>query len=308
MSKLGLIIATAVLSLSTVLNTTLADNKPVVVSSKIDTEGTLLGNMMILTLEAHGIKTQDKLSLGGLPIIRRAIMSSEIDLVPEYTGNGAFMFDNQKEAPEWKDLQKGWEKVKQLDYDSNRLVWLPPANANNTYALAVRSDVATPNNLKTMTDFGKWVAGGGNAKLIASQEFVNFDGALPAFETTYEFKLKPEQMIVVSGGDTANTIKAAAEQTNGVNTAMVYGTDGAIEPAGLVVMEDDKNTQVVYAPAPVIREEVLKNNPDIAKILEPVFQSLDASVLRGLNARVQVDGELPKAVAESYLKEKGLLK
>lgn len=308
MQKLGLLMATAVLSLSTLLNPALAETKPVVVSSKIDTEGTLLGNMIILTLEANGIKTQDKLSIGGLPIIRKAIIGSEVDIVPEYTGNGAFMFENQKDAPEWKDLQKGWEKVKQLDYDANKLVWLTPANANNTYALGVRSDVASPNKLKTMTDFGKWVAGGGNVKMIASQEFVNFDGALPAFESTYQFKMKPEQMIVVSGGDTANTIKAAAEQTNGVNTAMVYGTDGAIEPAGLVVMEDDKNTQVVYAPVPVIREDVLKANPDIEKVLDPVFKSLDASVLRGLNARIQVDGELSKAVAESYLKEKGFIK
>lgn len=309
MYKIGLMTAAAVLTLTSLFNPVIAaDSKPVVVSSKIDTEGTLLGNIILLALEANGIKTQDKLSLGGLPIVRKALISGEIDIVPEYTGNGAFIFEGQKDAPEWKNLQQGWERVKKLDYDANKLVWLNPAQANNTYALAVRSDVATPNNLKTMTEFGKWIAGGGNVKLIASQEFVNFGGALPEFEKAYAFKMKPEQMVVVSGGDTANTIKAAAEQTNGVNTAMVYGTDGAIAPADLVVMEDDKNTQMVYAPAPVIREEVLKTYPDISKVLAPIFESLDADTLRGLNARIQVDGELSKAVAESYLKDKGFIK
>jgi osmoprotectant transport system substrate-binding protein len=308
MQRLALLTALTVLTASTFFNPVLAENKPVVVASKIDTEGALLGNMIVLTLEANGIKTQDKLSLGGTPIVRKALIGGEIDIYPEYTGNGAFMFEAEKDAPDWKDLQQGWNKVKKLDYDANKLVWLPAANANNTYALAVRSDVATPNHLKTMTDFGQWVTGGGNSKLIASQEFVNFAGGLPAFESTYSFKFKPEQMVIVSGGDTANTIKAAADQTNGVNTAMVYGTDGAIEPAGLVVMEDDKNTQVVYAPAPVVREEVLKTYPDMVKVLTPVFESLDAPTLRGLNARIQVEGELAKDVAASYLKDKGFIK
>lgn len=286
-----------------------ASGKPVVVSSKIDTEGTLLGNMIMLSLEANGIKTTDKLSLGGLPIVRKALIAGEVDIVPEYTGNGAFMFSKDLEkAPEWKDLQKGFEKVKQLDYDTNKLVWLTPAQANNTYALAVREDVAGPANLKTMSDFGKWVAGSGKVKMIASQEFVNFGGALPEFEKTYGFKMKPDQMVVVSGGDTANTIKAAAEQTNSVNTAMVYGTDGAIAPSKLRVMEDDKGTQVVYAPAPVVREDALKAHPEIAKILDPVFKSLNADILRGLNAKIQVDGEASKAVAQGYLKEKGFVK
>ena len=34
---------------------------------------------------------------------------------------------------------------------------------------------------------------------------------------------------------------------------MVYGTDGAIQAAGLVVLDDDKSVQPVYAPAPIIR-------------------------------------------------------
>ena len=74
---------------------------------------------------------------------------------------------------------------------------------------------------------------------------------------------------MLSGGDTAATIKAAADQTNGANAAMVYGTDGGIAPSGLVVLEDDKSVQPVYAPAPIIREAVLKENPKIAEILKP---------------------------------------
>ncbi|MBD2747807.1 ABC transporter substrate-binding protein [Microvirga sp. BT688] len=279
----------------------------VVVSSKIDTEGSVLGNIILLALDANGIKTQDRIQLGATPVVRKALTAGEIDIYPEYTGNAGFFF-NKADDPVWKDAAKGFETAKKLDYDANKIVWLDPSPANNTWAIALRKEVADANKLKTMSDFGQWVAKGGKVVLAASAEFVNSEAALPAFQKTYDFRMKPEQLIVLSGGDTAATIKAAAEQTNGANAAMVYGTDGGIAPSGLVVLTDDKGVQPVYAPAPVVREAALKENPKIAEILKPVFASLDLATLQGLNARVQVGGEPAKAVATDYLKSKGFLK
>jgi osmoprotectant transport system substrate-binding protein len=279
----------------------------VVVSSKLDTEATLLGNVIRIVLEANGVKTQDRLTLGGTPVVRKAIISGEIDIYPEYTGNAAFFF-NKADDPAWKDLAKGYELAKKLDYDANKIVWLTPAPANNTWAIAVRKDVASGAKLATMSDFGKWVAGGAKVKLAGSAEFVNSPAALPSFQKTYGFALKPDQLLVLSGGDTAATIKAAADQSNGVNAAMVYGTDGGIAASGLTVMNDDKNDQPVYAPTPIIREAVLKEHPKIAEMLKPVFESFTRETLQELNARIQVGGEPAKAVAEDYLKSKGLLK
>jgi osmoprotectant transport system substrate-binding protein len=281
--------------------------KDVVVSSKIDTEGGLLGNIIYLALQANGVPVADRISLGGTPVVRKAITAGEIDIYPEYTGNAAFFFDKAADDS-WRDLKKGYELAKKLDYDANKIVWLASSPANNTWAIAIRQEVAGAAKLKTMSDFGKWVAGGGKAKLIGSTEFVTSAGALPAFQSTYGFTLKPDQLVVLSGGDTAATIKAAAEQTNGVNTAMVYGTDGAIEPAGLVVLEDDKNVQQVYAPAPLVREDVLKANPKIGEILPPIFAKLDGDTLRKLNARIQVDGEQSRAVAKAFLTANGFVK
>lgn len=187
-------------------------------------------------------------------------------------------------------------------------MWLAPAPANNTWGVAVLSSVAQARHLKTFSDFGKWVAGGGNVKLAASAEFVNSASALPSFEKAYGFKLKPDQLVVLSGGDTAATIKAAANQTDGVNAAMVYGTDGGIASSGLTVLDDDKHVQPVYAPAPVIREAVLKAHPQIADYLKPVFASLDLKTLQMLNARIQINGEPAAGVAKSYLKSKGFVK
>ncbi|WP_193099844.1 ABC transporter substrate-binding protein [Burkholderia sp. Z1] len=280
---------------------------PVVVSSKIDTEGNLLGNIIAQVLKAHGIAVTEKIALGATPIVRKALTSGEIDIYPEYTGNAAFFF-NKADDPVWKDAAKSYDTAKQLDYAANHLVWLAPAPANNTWGVAVLAPVAQSQHLKTFSDFGKWVAGGGKVKLAASAEFVNSASALPSFEKAYGFKLKPEQLVVLSGGDTAATIKAAANQTDGVNAAMVYGTDGGIASSGLAVLDDDKHVQPVYAPTPVIREAVLKAHPQIADYLKPVFASLDLKTLQSLNARIQINGEPAAGVAKNYLKSKGFVK
>ncbi|MFA8329139.1 ABC transporter substrate-binding protein [Burkholderia ubonensis] len=279
----------------------------VVVSSKIDTEGNLLGNLIVQVLKAHGIPVTEKIALGATPIVRKALVSGEIDIYPEYTGNAAFFF-NKADDPVWKNATQGYDAAKKLDYAANRLVWLTPSPANNTWGVAVLAPLAQAQRLKTFSDFGRWVAGGGKVKLAASAEFVNSASALPSFEKAYGFKLKPDQLVVLSGGDTAATIKAAANQTDGVNAAMVYGTDGGIAASGLAVLDDDKHVQPVYAPAPVIRETVLKAHPQIADYLKPVFASLDLKTLQTLNSRIQINGEPAAGVAAQYLKAKGFVK
>lgn len=284
-----------------------ANAADVVVSSKIDTEGGVLGNIIQSVLNANGIKTVDRIQLGATPVVRKAIIAGEIDIYPEYTGNAAFFFE-KADDPVWKDAAKGYAEAKKLDYDANKVVWLTPSPANNTWAIALRKDVTDANKLASLSDFGKYVSGGGKVVLAASSEFVNSAAALPAFQTTYGFTLKPDQLITLSGGDTAATIAAAANQTNGANAAMVYGTDGGIQPSGLVVLTDDKNVQPVYQPAPIIREAVLKENPKIEEVLKPVFEKLDLVTLQELNGRVQVGGEPAKGVAEDFLKKNGFLK
>jgi osmoprotectant transport system substrate-binding protein len=263
--------------------------------------------MIVELLEAHGLAVVDKVQLGPTKIVRTAILAGQIDIYPEYTGNGAFFF-NREADPAWKNGPAGYALVKQLDAQQNHLDWLAPAPANNTWAIALRRDLAEKAKLATMSEFAKYVSGGGTVKLAASAEFVNSPAALPAFQTAYGFALTQDQLLVLSGGDTAVTIKAAAEGTSGVNAAMCYGTDGQLAALGLSVMQDDKGVQPVYEPAPVIRDAVLQSHPEIPGILDPVFASLTLERLQALNARIAVKGEQAKAVAADYLKTQGFLK
>ena len=279
--------------------------QPVVVSSKLSSESAMLGQMIRLLLEDRGIPTVDRMTLGATPVVRRALLAGEIDLYVEYTGNAGFFF-NRPNDPAWKDLQRGYELGAKLDLEANRIVWLAPARASNAWALAVRRDVATQHGLVTMSDFARWVREGGAVKLACSAEFANA-GTLRSLEQTYSFHLEPRQKIVLAGGETAATIGAAAARTNGINTAMVYGTDGGIVAADLVLLEDDGKDQPIYAPVPIVREAVLRAHPQIAGIVQPLMASLTRESLQALNARVQIDGESSDDVAADYLRTQGFI-
>src|SRR5439155_19068420 len=112
----------------------------IVVASKIDTEGALLGQMIAALLEARGLPVEKKVQLGPTNIVRAALLAGQIDLYPEYTGNGAVFFRREAD-PAWKNAAAGYAAVKGLDGAENHLVWLTPAPANNTWVIAIRNDL-----------------------------------------------------------------------------------------------------------------------------------------------------------------------
>jgi osmoprotectant transport system substrate-binding protein len=299
------ILKSLLLSAALLLGTWAPIHAAVVVSSKLSSESAMIGEMIRLLLNASGIETVDRTAIGATYVVRKALLAGQIDIYVEYTGNGGFFF-NLPSDPAWKDLRQGYELGSRLDYAANRIIWLTPANASNAWALAVRKDVARANHLTTMSDFGRWVSGGGKVVLACSAEFANA-GTLRSLENAYGFTLRSNQLIVLAGGETSATISAAAAQTNGTNTAMVYGTDGNVIAANLQVLEDDKHAEPIYAPVPMVREAVLKAHPQIAQIIKPLMESFSRETLQQLNARVQVNGESIVAVAEDYLKSKGFL-
>lgn len=279
----------------------------VTVGSKIDTEGSLLAQMIILMLHDRGFSVVDRSQFGPTQVVRAALLSSDIDMYPEYTGNGQLFFSDTDPGI-WKNAQQGYDTVKGLDKDRNNVIWLKPAPANNTWAIATTREMADRENLSTLEDFAVYVNRGGRVRLAASEEFVTSKAALPAFQEAYDFTLRQDQLLTFAGGNTAQTEKAAAEGTDGVNFAMAYGTDGALGALGLVVLSDPRGAQPVYQPAPTVRGAVYQEYPEMSGILEPVFASLDLQTLQSLNARIALEGRDAAEVAESYLASRGFLK
>ncbi len=277
---------------------------PVVIGSKIDTEGELISSIVKVTLEENGFEVRDKSQTGATEVVRKALIAGEIDLYPEYTGNGFWFYgdtlsDDEKAA--FKDGEAGYELVASLDLAENGVVWLEPARANNTWSIAVREDFAEEQGLETMSDFAEYVKAGKTTKVAASDEFFTNLDANPEFERVYGYTLTADQQVRLAGGNTAATEKAVADGTDGVNFGMAYGTDGGLADFGLVVLEDDLGAQLVYWPTPIATGGIMERYPEIAELLEPVMASLTIEKLQELNARIQVNGEDADEVARDFL-------
>lgn len=285
---------------------TVKEGPEVRVASLLDSEGVLLGSMVIKMLDANGIKTVDKTKFGTPEVVRKALLAGDVDASIDYTGSGQYYVGPEGD-PLWNDPVKGWEQIKTEDA-KNGLAWLSPAPANNGEYLAVTQEFADENNLATMEDFAKFVNGGGEVKLIGDQSWMDNPSGLKAYEKAYGFTLTNDQKIGLSNGVTAQFIEAVVKGTDGANVAEVYATDGGLAEQGLVILEDTKNVPPVYAPTPVFRTEIMEAYPEIESILKPVFDSLTTQKLQELNRQVAFGGRPGSDVAEEYLTENGFLK
>ena len=283
---------------------------PVVIGSKIDTEGELISSIVKVMLEENGFEVEDRSQTGATEVVRKALIAGEIDIYPEYTGSGFWFYGDtltDDERAAFKDGEAGYELVASLDLTENGIVWLEPARANNTWAIAVREDFAETEDLKTMSDFTEYVKAGKPTKLAASDEFFTNLDANPEFERVYGYALTADQQVRLAGGNTAATEKAVADGTDGVNFGMAYGTDGALADLGLIVLEDDLGAQLVYWPTPIATGEIMEAYPEIADLLKPVMAALDVETLQELNARIQVSGEDADEVARDFLTAGGFI-
>ncbi len=293
----------------TATSTTSTAKGPIRVGSKIDTEGSLLGQMIIALLEDGGFSVEDKTRTGATDVVRKALLSGQIDIYPEYTANAILVFnkDTLVDPNVLKSAALTYEMAKSLDAP-NGVIWLAASPANNTWAVALRRDFADRLKIKSMEDWAAYIKKGGAVKIVGSQEFFASPVAMPAFETAYGFKLKPGQTIALATGDTAVTEKAAAEGANGANAAMAYGTDGTLAALSLAVLSDPKGAQPIYQPAPTVGKDVFDKYPEIATILDPAFAKLSLETLQTLNGQIVVQGRDAKAVARDWLKSEGLIR
>ena len=278
--------------------------KPVTIATMIDSEGAILGKMMVKLLEAKGIPVVDRTEFGTPEVLRKALESGEVDLVLDYTGSGQYYHEGNDPAT-WSDPVKGYEMTKKLDAEKNDLHWLTPANANNTESLAVTRAFSSLTGIRDMPGFAAYVNQGKPVKLICSQTFADNTLGLVGLEQAYGFKLKKDQLIILSSGNTAEMLKALSEGISGVNVSLVYGTDGALDTMQLLVLDDPKHVPPVYLPTPVLRGNKLKEFPAIPETLKPVFESLTLETLQSLNAEVAYKGRNAEEVAVEYLVNKG---
>lgn len=266
------------------------------VGSKNFTEQYVLAEIYAAALENAGIKVVRKINLGGTLIAHQALTTGEIDLYPEYTGTALISVVKGKVQ---SDPDAVYKEVKDF-YETNfKVTWLKPDAINNGYALLVRPETAAAHNLKTLSDLGKVAS---TLVLGAGPEFSERADGLPGLKATYGAVFKEFKQFAKLG------LRYDALAAKQIDVANGFATDWQIADGKLVALDDDKRLFPPYYVAPVIRQDTLAANPQIAATLDALSPLLDNDTMRKLNARVEKDREEPKDVAKAFLKEKGVIK
>lgn len=237
--------------------------------------------------------------------LRNALLGGDVDLYWEYTGTAWSNFLGHEGVPEGVAAMELYDTVGAEDREQNGVVWLPPADINNTYAIAIRSEAAEEIGVTTLGDFAELLERDPAAMtLCVDTTFADRPDGLPAIEETYGFTWPADQITV---SDYA-LVYPSVDEGQPCNFGEVYATDGRVVGLDLTLIEDPEGAFLSYLPAPLMLEDTYENHGEvIAELLAPMTDALDQETITALNARVDVDGEFPEQVAEDWLREDGLL-
>lgn len=280
-----------------------AQAAPLILATKSFTEQHILSAMTVQYLRKKGFQVEAKPNIATV-ISRNAMINKQIDMTWEYTGTSLIIFNHIKEP---MTPQQTYDTVKRLDAKLG-LVWLQPANMNNTYAFAMQRKRAEAENINTMSDMvakieqirrtdpkHNWMLG-------LDLEFAGRSDGLKPFQKAYNMPLDRPQIRQMDPGLVYNAVRDGF-----VDAGLIYTTDGRVKGFDLKVLEDDKGFFPSYAVTPVVRKETLEANPGLEEALNTLSAQLNNDVISGLNKRVDIDHQSPQQVAGDFLRSKHLL-
>jgi osmoprotectant transport system substrate-binding protein len=271
------------------------------VTSKSFTESLILGSIMGIAFEAAGAEVLDRTGIQGSIGGREAVRKGDADAMYEYTGTAWITYMGNSEPID--DPQRQWEAVRDADV-KNGLTWLPQSRLNNTYALAMNQENFKKYGTRTLSEVAALSKSDpGAVTLCVESEFANRADGLPGMQKAYGMNVPASRITQMDTG-IIYTQAAKGSCTYGE----VFTTDGRIKSMNLAVMADDRKFFPNYNAAPEINSKTFEKWPAIAEVLAPVTAKLDNAVAQELNARVDVDGEDPHAVALDWMKDEGFVK
>jgi osmoprotectant transport system substrate-binding protein len=266
------------------------------VGSKNFTEQFIIGEMYALILENAGYKVERKLNLGATDIAQAALEKGEIDVYPEYTGTGLLTV---LKLPSQTDQKAVFDAVKNGYKEKFNLVWLDPAPMNNTQALAMTKEGSQKFGITTISEMA---AKAGELKIIGPPEFQEREDGLPGLQKAYgNFQIK-EYVAVDPGLKYKGLVEGQAD------VSVAFGTDGEIANYGLVVLKDDKGLFPPYQVAPVVRQQTLDANSNVASLLNALAPKLTDATMQRLNFEVSGNKRKFEDVAREFLVAEGLIK
>ncbi|QFU01803.1 Putative osmoprotectant uptake system substrate-binding protein OsmF precursor [Halomonas sp. THAF5a] len=276
---------------------TTAQANEIVVGGKNFTEQQILASMTSQYLDALGYDVEKRSGMGSA-VLRQAQENGQIDLYWEYTGTSLI---NYNDVTERLSPDETYSRVKELDAEKG-LVWLEPSEANNTYALAMREADAEERGIESLSDLSQAVNDGEALTFALNAEFYAREDGWRPLQQAYDFRVGRGDVKRMDSG-----LVYQALRDGQVEVGLVFATDGRIPAFDFRVLEDDQAYFPAYALTPVVREETLEANPELAEQMNALSGLLTDATMSRLNARVDVEKVTIERVAETFLEEHDLL-
>jgi osmoprotectant transport system permease protein len=254
------------------------------VGSKSFTESYVLAEIAAQVIEASGeARVERRLGLGGTGITHRAVSHGGIDLYPEYTGTiaRAILKDPSAESVE----------AIRARLRPQGLTISGPLGFDNTYALAVRDDLARRLGIARVSDLAR------HPGLTAAftSGFLERDDGWPGLRRHYGFELAGVRSI-----EHALAYQALASGT--VDVIDVFSTDGRLTQPGIVVLEDDRDFFPAYSAVLLARLDFVERQPRVWSALERALVGrIDGPAITRLNALADLQGRTVRQAAARFL-------
>jgi osmoprotectant transport system substrate-binding protein len=270
----------------------------ITIGGKDFTEQHVLSEMTAIYLKNKGYDVESSSNMGST-VVRQALENKQIDMYWEYTGTALIVYQKQDVET---DPDTAYQKVKEVD-EKNGITWLDKADFNNTYAIMMRKDTSEETGIKTISDLAEYVKSNPSDFTFSSNaEFYAREDGMKGLEKHYGFEFPSDKVVKMDSGLLYNALKDGE-----VDVSVSFATDARIKAFDLVLLDDDKQFFPAYNGAPVVRQEVLDNNPELADLLNELAAKLDNDTMIALNYAVDVEHKDVKEVCTDWLKEQGLI-
>jgi osmoprotectant transport system substrate-binding protein len=292
-NRLVLILSTVILLASSSCAPSHSDR--IFIGSKNFTESLILGELIAQQIEAHSnLKVERRFYLAGTYICHQAMLAGRIDIYPEYTGTALSAILKQQAGG---DQATVYQRVKSA-YEPLGLTLGPGFGFNDTFAMEIRGDDARRLQIKTLsqaTAFAtQWRAGFG-------YEFMERADGYQGLVAAYGLHFAAPPRVMDLG------LLARALRDHQIDLAAGNTTDGLIPALDLFVLEDDRHYFPPYEAVPVIREQTLRQHPEVAQAVAGLAGKISDQEMQRLNYAVDGQHRDVKDVVRQFLRDKGLV-
>jgi glycine betaine/choline ABC-type transport system substrate-binding protein len=268
----------------------------VVIGSKNFTESLLLGELMAQQIEAHtNLKVERRFYLAGTYVCHQAMLAGRIDIYPEYTGTALTAILKRNAID---DRAEVYRRVKD-EYEHRFTLTLGPAfGFNDTFAIEIRGQDARRLNLKTLSQASafapQWHAAFG-------YEFMERPDGYRGLTAAYGLHFADAPRVMDLG------LLTRALKDHQIDLAAGNATDGLIPALDLFVLEDDRHYFPPYEAVPVVREETVRQHPEVSEALAQLAGKISDQDMQRLNYAVDGEHHDAKQVAHEFLVQHGLI-